>query len=173
VRHLEYRRHTMRVKPGAHLSAEGVARARRVGAGRGPFAYVVSSNLPRAYETAIAMGFAVDEMIEALGTTTARIDAIIPWPASFAQYAAAVAAHQAVSDYAARQAELLRGVLAHVPEGGAALVVSHGGVVELGVIGALPGVDYATFGAHLDYCEGVVLSADEAGHFTQAEVLRV
>ena len=52
---LEVRRHTMRRKPGAHLSQDGIALARLVGGTAGPFSLVVTSTIPRAIETAIAM----------------------------------------------------------------------------------------------------------------------
>src|SRR6266581_2060501 len=58
---LEIRRHSMRkLGGGSQLSQEGVAYARRLGAAMGPFACVATSVVPRARETAIAMGFAVD-----------------------------------------------------------------------------------------------------------------
>ena len=58
---LEIRRHSMRKSGGgSQLSQAGVAYARRLGASLGPFAQVVTSVVPRARETAIAMGFAVD-----------------------------------------------------------------------------------------------------------------
>ncbi len=38
MRIIEHRRHTMRVKPGQHLSQEGVDLARKIGEGVGPFA---------------------------------------------------------------------------------------------------------------------------------------
>src|SRR5262245_40559339 len=65
VRWLEVRRHSYTKKGaargrGSHLSAEGVAFARAIGATLGPFSYVVTNELPRAVETAVAMGFAVD-----------------------------------------------------------------------------------------------------------------
>ena len=46
------------------LSAEGVRLAREVGVGMGPFAFVLASLVPRTHETALAMGFAVDETVE-------------------------------------------------------------------------------------------------------------
>jgi hypothetical protein len=49
---------------GSHLSARGVALARAVGAELGPIARVLTSTSPRAIETAIAMGLAVDETVE-------------------------------------------------------------------------------------------------------------
>lgn len=59
VRTIEHRRHTMRAKPGQHLNQAGVDLARRVGDGMGRFDRVVTSRLPRAFETAIAMGYAI------------------------------------------------------------------------------------------------------------------
>jgi hypothetical protein len=69
MRWLEVRRHSLTKKDsargrGSHLSAEGVVLARRVGESLGPFASVVASASPRAVETAVAMGFAVDDTME-------------------------------------------------------------------------------------------------------------
>src|SRR5690349_19563621 len=66
---LEIRRHSLRKHgAGSQLSQEGVDYARRLGASLGPFARVVTSVVPRARETAIAMGFAVDEEIVTLAS---------------------------------------------------------------------------------------------------------
>jgi hypothetical protein len=70
MRWLEVRRHSLtkkgaaRGRGGSHLSAEGVMLARLVGASLGPFASVVTSVSPRAIETALAMGLAVDDTVE-------------------------------------------------------------------------------------------------------------
>ena len=66
MRTLEVRRHTIRNLSSPHISQDGVDLARRVGQGLGKFDRVVTSTLPRAFETAIAMGYAVDEQIEQL-----------------------------------------------------------------------------------------------------------
>jgi hypothetical protein len=39
-------------------------------------------------------------------------------------------------------------------------VISHGGVVEAGAVGALPDANHAAWGTHLSYCEGVRLTYD-------------
>lgn len=66
---LEIRRHSVRKSGGgSQLSQEGVDYARRLGASMGPFAQVVTSVVPRARETAIAMGFAVDYEIVTLAS---------------------------------------------------------------------------------------------------------
>jgi hypothetical protein len=69
MRWLEVRRHSLIKKGlargrGSHLSAQGVALARAVGAKLGPIAHVLTSTTPRAVETAIAMGLAVDDTVD-------------------------------------------------------------------------------------------------------------
>src|SRR5512143_3142167 len=81
---IEIRRHSIRNKPGPHLSQQGVTLARLVGQNLGPFDRVVTSTLPRAFETAIAMGFAVDEQNELMSTYGNDVEREIPWPQSFA-----------------------------------------------------------------------------------------
>ena len=59
-----------------------------------------------------------------------------------------------------------------VSESRSALVINHGGVVELGVVGCLPGFDFSSWGGSVEYCEGARLYWDE-DKFVKAEVLRV
>ncbi len=172
MRILELRRHTLRAKPGQHLSQEGVTLARRVGETIGPFARVITSTVPRAFETAIAMGFAVDEQIEALSEMSKDVDTAIAWPASFATIAQAIRTSEAAGKFARAQARLLRSIAKMLPDGTAALVISHGGIVEAAAIGCLPEADHATWGPHCDCCEGVRLAFD-GEQFTGAEILRV
>lgn len=164
----------MRVKPGQHLSREGVALARRIGEKIGPFAYVLTSTLPRAIETAIAMGFATDEENELLSGTEMNdeVEREVQWPAGFAKYAEAVKRGGAAARYARQLADLLRKTVLRVAEGENALVVSHGGVLELGVVAALPDYDFSRFGDECDYCEGVRLHFD-GQRFVKGEILRV
>jgi hypothetical protein len=66
MRWLEVRRHSITKKSGARgprsqLFQEGVDLARLVGRSLGSFAFVVTSASPRAIETALAMGYAVDD----------------------------------------------------------------------------------------------------------------
>src|SRR5215217_30724 len=66
MRLLEIRRHARRERPAQHLIQRGVDMARTLGAELGPFHRVVTSPLARCVETAVAMGFAVDEEQPAL-----------------------------------------------------------------------------------------------------------
>ncbi|HEV8298679.1 MAG TPA: hypothetical protein VGQ20_15340, partial [Acidimicrobiales bacterium] len=66
---LEVRRHSHTKQGeargrGSSLSRDGVALARVLGARTGPFAYVCTSQAPRTLETALAMGFSVDDCVD-------------------------------------------------------------------------------------------------------------
>jgi len=172
LRYIEVRRHTMRVKPGQHLSQAGVDLARRVGSSIGPFNRVITSPIPRSYETAIAMGFAVDEQWDELGQWADGVESEIAWDAGFAAFAEAARRGGAVARYAQAQAALMIRVVGPLPENGSALVISHGGIVEAQVIGCLPNEDFMAWGGACDYCEGARLYFDGA-RFVRGEVLRI
>ncbi len=172
MRYLELRRHTMRVKPGQHLSQAGVDLARRVGMGRGPFQRVITSTVPRAFETAIAMGFAVDDEADILSAMDDAADAEIEWPAGFAYIAQAMKQGKAAARFGEQQARFLTSVARQLPDEGWALIVSHGGIVEVGAVACLPDADHSAWGPFCDYCEGVLLTFDGTA-FVDAEILRV
>jgi broad specificity phosphatase PhoE len=172
ARYIELRRHSMRVKPGQNLSRAGVELARRVGSSTGPFERVISSTIPRAYETAVAMGFAVDEQLEQLATLDAGVEEEVAWDAGFAAWGAAYRRSGAVTRYASKHAAFLLEVAAALLPGGAALVVSHGGIVEAQAVGCLPDADHAVWGGACSWCEGVRLTFD-GEKFVDAKVLRV
>jgi broad specificity phosphatase PhoE len=169
---IEIRRHSIRSKPGAHLSQQGVTLARLVGQNLGPFDRVVTSTLPRAFETAIAMGFAVDEQNELMSSYGNDVELEAPWPLTLVEYAEAFRKKGAVAHYANQLAVVYRELADYLAEGRAALVINHGGVLELGAIACLPNADHATWGPHFEPCEGVRLFWDD-GKFVNAEILRV
>src|SRR5512145_3096920 len=76
---IEIRRHSIRSKPGDHLNQQGVTLARLVGQNLGPFDRVITSTLPRAFETAIAMGFAVDEQNALMSSYGNAVEREAPW----------------------------------------------------------------------------------------------
>lgn len=158
MRRLDVRRHTMRRKPGAHLSRDGIALARRVALDAEPYDLVVTSTIPRAIETAIAMGFEVDQTIEALGQLPDAVDQEVGWPSPFRRVAKMVAAGGEASRFAAAQANLWRQIAESLPDGGRALIVSHGLFVELGAVASLPDADHAAWGEAIGYCEGIALT---------------
>ena len=172
MKKLEIRRHSIRNQPGDHLNQMGVTLARRVGEEIGPFDLVVTSTLPRAFETAIAMGFAVDEQIELMSTYSHNVGREAPWPLSLAGYAEVISQGGASARYANQLVDIYRKLLHYVSDDHAALVINHGGVLEMGAVACLPDADHFSWGSHFDYCEGVRLFW-ENDKFVNAEVLRV
>lgn len=169
---IEIRRHSIRDRSSQDLSEAGVALARLIAEEMGSFQRVVTSEVPRAFQTAIAMGFKVDERVALLNTYGDAIEAEIPWPASFSEYTAPVLRGSAPMRYAKRIAEFYGHLAESLPEEGAALVITHGGVVEIGAVACLPSADHVAWGGYVECCEGMRLFW-ENGKFVDAQVLRV
>lgn len=169
---IEIRRHSLRSKPGDHLNQPGVSLARLLGENLGPFDRVVTSTLPRAIETAIAMGFAVDEFNELMSSYGYDVEQEAPWPLFPAEYADAIRRGKAAARYANQLKAVYTKLADYLMDGRAALVINHGGILELGAIACLPDADHAAWGANFDYCEGIRLFW-ENGKFVDGEVLRV
>lgn len=169
---IEIRRHSIRSIPGDHLNQAGINLARRVGEGLGPFDRVVTSTLPRAFETAIAMGFAVHEQVKLMSTYGADVEREVPWPQSFAAYARSVRRGGSAQRYADQLKDYYVRLADRLGEDRAALVINHGGIVELGVTASFLDADYESWGDEVYYCEGARLFW-EHGKFVNAELLRV
>ena len=172
MRHVEVRWHTMRTKLGQHLSVAGIQLAGRLGQRLGWFDLVITSTVPRAFETAVAMGLDVDEQLEQLSLMGSAVDAEIRWPASFAEFARVISQGGATARFAEAQARLWRSIVQRLPDDRQALIITHGGVVEAGAVACVPDADHCAWGEYCDYCEGVRLAFD-GQRFTQASVLRV
>jgi broad specificity phosphatase PhoE len=128
---VDVRRHSFRAKPGHNLSREGVALARKLGADHPPVDLVVTSPLPRAVQTAVAMGFAVDEERRELCEMVDAVGDVVAWDAGFGPWAAAVAQGGPAAALARIQAAIYGRRVASAA-GGRGLIVSHGGLVEVG-----------------------------------------
>lgn len=153
MRYLEIRRHAFTKKGadrgrGSHLSQEGVAAARRVGAQIGPFAPLVSSDAHRTLETAIAMGFAVNDVTPFgagyLGVVEHHDQ--WSWPSPYLRYRVLLATDATLAAAAAQELGLWRSVVAQVPDGESGLIVSHGGAIEPTLGPALPECDHEAWG---------------------------
>lgn len=169
---IEIRRHSIRERMSQDLSEQGRVLARFIGEEIGPFQRVVTSGLPRAYQTAIAMGFQVDEQVDLLNTYGDSVEAEIPWPASFDEYTAPVLRGGAPKRYAERLIAWYTHLAESLPDGGAALVITHGGVVEIGAVACFPTADHTSWGNYVECCEGVRMEWDD-GKFVNLKVLRV
>ena len=182
MRTVEIRRHA-ETKPeeergtGSHLSQAGVDAARRLGAPLGPFDYVVASDVPWTSETALAMGFAVDECVLVHGDLLAAAAAAIgdhSWaddPDPFATWTRLATGDAPVGALGRTQSAIWRHATEHLPDGGTTLVVSHGGQIEPGLVVCFPDADHRAWGRPLEHLEGARLQRD-GGAWVGIELLR-
>lgn len=179
MRWLEVRRHSLTKKGparghGSHLSARGVALARAAGAELGPIAYVATSPSPRAVETAIAMGFAVDDTIDLpsgyVPGEAGRHDQW-SWPHPYLTYASLIRRGQGLAAAAEAHRAIWTRTAEALPDNAAALIVSHGGAIEPALVACLPDADHQSWGAPFSHCDGARLSF-EHGRFVTLQFRR-
>jgi hypothetical protein len=155
VKLLDILRHSMRQKPGTRLSQAGVDLGRKVGASLGPYDTVLTSNLERAVETAIAMGFAVSCTSEEIGAYPEALPHQIGWPAPLNEINNRLAESPELQEMAARQIAQWKSLLPVIPDGGAGLIVTHGALLEIGAIAVLDEIGAPIEGGAFAYCEGL------------------
>ncbi|MEW6736771.1 MAG: histidine phosphatase family protein [Acidobacteriota bacterium] len=182
MRTLEIRRHCYTKKgetrgKGSHLSAEGVRQARRIGEQLGPFDLVLTSHIPRTLETAIAMGFAVDNQLEILGNIPMEVWDEIghqerwAWDKPFLVFASFVSQGGPTALLGRQQKEVWIEALESVPDNGSVLIISHGRIIESGLVTCFPDAEFATWGAPFQHGEGVRIEYVKAC-FTQVHFQR-
>ncbi|MEE9280934.1 MAG: phosphoglycerate mutase family protein [Myxococcota bacterium] len=182
MRVLEVRRHSFTKKgerrgKGSHLAQDGIAAARDLGAEIGPFDQVYTSTLPRTLETALAMGFAVDEELAVLGEIPDAVFREIghherwSWDEPFVAFRRFVDAGGATARLAEALKQTWTRIVEGLPESGRALVVSHGRIMECGLVASLPSGPLASWGPPFSHLEGVRMRYDRGG-FRDAEILR-
>jgi broad specificity phosphatase PhoE len=175
MREIELRRHSHRHGGQANLSPAGVALARRIGDGTGPFARVVSSPAERAQQTALAMGFALDRVEFALalphaGQLALELDMI----KTFADAAMLLERSPPVADYARMLRTIAVEIGDELDDGQAALLISHGGVLETLLAACVDDAAHVrTLGPGFSFCEGARLSISADRRFTLIALLRV
>ena len=181
MRWLEVRRHSLtkkgaaRGRVGSHLSAEGVMLGRLVGASLGPFASVVTSASPRAIETALAMGLAVDDTVELpSGYVSGEVERHQQWnwPRPYRTYAELLGRGGGLAEVAETYRAAWTQVVQAVPEGAAALVVCHGGGIEPALVACLPDAEHGSWGAPFGHCDGARLGFED-GRFVSVQFRRV
>ncbi len=187
MKYFEMRRHTMRRKyencksgtknPRKHLSQAGIDLARQVGdqmrmVQDNPFHGVITSKKPRAIETAISFGFEVDVFTKSFGFFPEKVYRKSKWPANFEAMSKAVKKNKIVAKYAKQQADILALHIDQIEDEQTILGISHGGIMELMAMGALPKADHKDWGAVFGYCEGFRLTRKDNQWF-DIEILRV
>ena len=177
---LEIRRHSRARQGGERgvgsaLSPQGVSLARRVGEGLRPFDMVVTSDIPRATETALAMGFAIDEIDDTLAPHDPSFWAEAEQLArdrrlAFAVWAEISGHRGAVWRHGERQRDRWLEIASRLPEAGSALIVSHGGTIECGVVASV-GAEVWREWEELSPCDGVQLTVEQAT-FVSVAIIR-
>jgi hypothetical protein len=162
----------MRKKPGSHLNQVGVDLARSVGEIMGGYSKVVTSLKERGYETAIAMGYSVDEQIEELGVLPENVLNEISWPCSFSRVSNICAHNQLCNTFAIGQANLWEQLVKELPDNEKCLIISHGGILELGAIKLSAEESFDKWGEAIGYCEGLRFIYDNSKFYLD-EILRV
>lgn len=173
MRRLDVRRHTMRRKPGHDLSQAGVDLARSLAWGEEGYDWVATSSLPRAIQTAVAMGYAVSETYCALGELPEAIYLKSGWPQGLPQMTAKLHQDSEVKAFAEQHAALWRQIAQNIPAQGSGLLISHGGLIELGLFGLATNHDFSQWGPAFGYCEGARLMIRNDGTVAYIEPLRV
>lgn len=177
MRYIELRRHTLRESDNPHISQAGLDLARRVGKGLGPFARVVTSPAPRCIETAIAMGFAPDEIYEPVQEQMKKkhvreVEELLPFDMAFAQRAKIMGGAKSTRKYARALVAQWMAVAGRIAEGECALVITHGGYIEDSAVACLPNANHRKWGKNFGQCEGIRL-AFAKDQFFSGELLRI
>lgn len=170
---VDIRRHSVRDRPEAHLFDAGRSLARDVASSALGFDRVVSSPVLRAIETARALGYPYPEVDPQFESVGSAVEAIVPWPSPFRNYQRALDARvESVTAMARQLARRLTDIARHLPAGGRALVVTHGGVPELSTVALRPRDDTDAWGGPCRCLEGSRVTF-VAGAPMMAEILRV
>jgi len=167
---VEVRRHAERAGPteaASALSAAGRTMAERLARSAPAYAVVASSPLPRAKETASIIGGRLDLADPALLPDLSQIVQV----RTIEEYAPLLAGGERERALAAEQAGAwLR--LGGAAKDGTALVITHGGVIELAALRIAKALGKDLRGDAFSYCEGVRIRYSD-GKPRSLEVLRV
>lgn len=150
----------------------------QIGETVGPCALVLTSPSPRAIETALAMGYAVDECLNALGEMPEAFVQEIghherwAWEEPFQVFAQVFARGGATAQVGHHIQAAWRTAAEALPDLGEGLLITHGRLLEVGAVACLPTAQVATFGRPFGHCEGIQLGY-EAGHFHLLHLLRL
>jgi hypothetical protein len=140
-----------------------------------PFARVVTSASPRAVETALAMGFAVDDAVELpSGYVPGEVEHHQQWrwPRPYSAYAELLGRGGGLPAVAEAYRVAWTGVVEAVPEGAAALVVCHGCGIEAGLVACLPDVDHGSSGAVSGRTDPITAALTVLGHLRRRRLAR-
>lgn len=170
MKYLEHRRHTERTRPYDHINQRGIDLAKTVASETGPFQYTLTSSVPRAVETALVLGYEVNRMDDLLFHYAPETMGEIG-DRSFNAIAKAIKSGKYTASYSQDQVSLLMEALDEVEEGETVLVISHGSMVEIGLVAMFPEFEHGKWGNPFTYLEGYRVGY-ENGEFIDPQILR-
>lgn len=169
---IEHRRHSIRETDGVHLNQEGINLARKVGNDMGTYDLVVTSQNDRAFDTAIAMGYAVNKQLESLNSFGEEvINEVENWSMPFTEIKSYYDKKAHLHKFCWNHQKFLEELLKDVQNGESILIISHGGIVDYPLVHLFPNEDFQKWGQPFSYCEGYRLYFED-GLFTKVELLR-
>ncbi len=124
------------------------------------------------------MGFAVDEQLEALGHSPPGVFEEAghherwSWQAPFLRLAELISRGGPTARMGNQVREIWTQALESVSPNGRVLVISHGLIIEVGLVTCIPDGYFATWGTPFHHLEGVEMQYND-GHFTDVRFLRV
>ena len=158
TRTLDVRRHSIRSKPSQELTEQGRMLAAKSAESLSHVDQVLVSELGRGANTAIAMGYKVSRSIPGLGDIDGALIEQISWPSPLSYIAEACRENEQCRAFAEAQRMHWQHGIERLPEATNTLLISHGGIMELGLIGCVPDEDFEAIGDVFAYCEGFRLS---------------
>ncbi len=161
MKYIEIRRHSVRGR-GAHLNGEGVTLARKVGGEtKQCISHVITSPLERAFETAIAMGYAVDEQLEILSPMDETAGSEVYWDSPYHKFVEKMLPGTALEALGTKLKKLMDEIIKTISDDRRALIITHGGIVQVIAAACLAGRDPGRLGEAPSYCEGIELQYSE------------
>ncbi|HVL03458.1 MAG TPA: hypothetical protein VM386_03360 [Acidimicrobiales bacterium] len=136
---------------------------------------MIASTSPRTLETAIAMGCAVDELLEVpspAGTGEVEFHEWRQWESPIITFQQRADTSRALADHVTGQAERVLAAAASIEDGGPLLVVGHGGWVEAVTAGLIDPEAAATVGGSFWHLDGVRLTLTDDWRASVASVPR-
>jgi len=168
---VELRRHAERAKPSERLTPAGKAAAAALGRSADLFDVVVSSSRRWATETAAAMGFPIAGTDPVWASLWEGFDDRDPPLRSFGDFQAAFKSETNAKTFGTRLVDAVRRLADALPDGGRALVITHGGLPELAAAAARPDDTALSSEAMLERLEGVAFEF-EADRIVGIRILR-
>ncbi len=125
---------------------------------------MVTSTITRTLETAVTIGFAVDEQLAVLGEIPPDVWDEVGhherwgWDEPFVAFARLVREGGPAARLGRALAKAWRAIVGDLPEDGRALIIFHGRVLEAGSVTCFPDADHAMWGPPFGTCEELQLT---------------